>query len=135
MTHEQLNNVVEFAKAKIARTNDPDFIKDISYAKDDFWSDIPKDCKTAIQELKKLTVCGYCGWDYEDSFAHVWWTVLHEVDLWAEGEFREKDGGMTKKQAKEADKWLIKYLPLFNKYKNNYPEDWDEDYFYYNGQI
>lgn len=110
-------------------------IKNIGYAKNDFWSRIPEDCKTAIKELKRLKVCRCCAWDYEDSFAHVWWLVLHEVDMFAEGHFRASDGGMTREQARKADSWLIKYLPLFNKYKKDYPEDWRVEDFRYKRQV
>ena len=110
-------------------------VKNIAYARDDFWTRIPEDCKKAISELKRMKVCSCCAWDYEDSFAQVWWLVLHEVDMWVEGEFRAVDGGMTRQQAKKADDWLIKYLPLFNKYKRDYPDDWRTEDFSYGGQV
>ena len=115
----------------------------ISYSKNDFWSRIPEDCKKAISELKKLKVHRLCAYDYEETFADVWWLVLHEVDLYAEGEYGS-DGEFTftepcflnKSQAKNADKWLIKYLHLFNKYKNTGErKSFRESEFYYAGQI
>ena len=44
-------------------------------------------------------------------------------------------GGMYKEQAKRADKWLIRHLPLFNKYKKMLPDDFNQDEFRYSGQI
>ena len=112
----------------------------IGYAKNDFWSNIPDDCKKAISELKRLKVHKLAGYDYEETFSDVWWLVLHEVDLYSEGEcgsdgrFIDVDPSyMNKVQAKRADQWLIKYLPLFNKYKN--PEAYGEDEYQYSGQI
>ena len=115
-------------------------MKNISYARNDFWNNIPEDCKRAITELKRLKVFECCAWDYEENFAHVWWLVLHEVDMYAEGEFGQEKwhydiGGMNKKQAQRADKWLITYLTLFNKYKKLLPDDFSKDEFYYNGQV
>ena len=95
----------------------------ISYARDDFWSRIPDDCKKAISELKRLKVHRLAGYDYEDSFADVWWLILHEVDMWDEGEYRmEVDAVysdpsyMNRKQANTARKWLVKWEDLFIKY-------------------
>jgi hypothetical protein len=112
----------------------------ISYARKDFWSNIPDDCKKAISELKRLKVHKIAGYDYEDTFADVWWLILHEVDMYAEGEYGS-DGDfnvtdsafMNKTQAKRADQWLIKYVDLFNKYKN--VESFGEKEFIYTGQI
>lgn len=111
------------------------------YGKKDFWDNIPDDCKKAISELKRMKVFGCCAWDFEKDFSDVWWLVLHEVDMWAEGEFGiEKwhcinDGGMNRAQAKRADEWLIRYLPLFNKYKRTQPGRFDESDFVYAGQV
>lgn len=115
-------------------------MKNIAYSRNDFWNNIPDDCKQAINELKRMKVYECCAWDYEENFAHVWWLVLHEVDMYAEGHFGMEKwhydiGGMYKEQAKRADKWLIKHLPLFNKYKKMLPNDFNENEFYYNGQI
>lgn len=98
-------------------------VKNIPYARDDFWSRIPDDCKKAISELKRMKVHGLCAYDYEDTFADVWWLVLHEVDMWDEGEYRmEADANesdpcyMNRKQANTARKWLVKWESLFIKY-------------------
>lgn len=115
----------------------------ISYAKNDFWSNIPDDCKKAISELKRLKVHRLCAYDYEETFACVWWLVLHEVDMYVEGEygsdgiFTDTDPQyMNKSQAKNADKWLLKYLYLFNKYKNTgETKPFNVDEFIYTGQI
>ena len=92
----------------------------------DFWLSIPEDCVKAIKELKRLKVFGLCAWDYEETFADVWWLVLHEVDMYEEGEFcREASRSvwgegdpeaMNLQQAKRADAWLIRWNVLANKY-------------------
>lgn len=91
-----------------------------------FWNDIPADCKKAISELRRLKVFGLCAFDYEEVFTDVWWLVLHEVDMYCEGEFcKEKchsywgvsdPQAMSWKQAQTADKWLVKYWDLAYKY-------------------
>lgn len=96
------------------------------YERQSFWKNIPDDCKKAINELKRLKVFGLCGFDYEETFADVWWLVLHEVDLYEEGEFcREayrsvwSEGdpeAMNLKQAQAADRWLIRWNDLAWKY-------------------
>lgn len=120
----------------------------------DFWNDIPEDCKKAISELKRLKVFKLLALDYEETFSDVWWLVLHEVDMYVEGEFcREasrsyygvaEPDAMDKMQAKRADTWLVKWLPLFNKYTaKEYHTDyyytihsgWGEDDYVYNGQL
>jgi len=105
------------------------------YGQKEFWDNIPEDCTKAITELKRMKVFGCCAWDFEEDFSDVWWLVLHEVDMFVEGEFTAKDGGMTKAQAKRADDWLIRYLPLFNKYKRTKPERFDDADFEYYGQV
>lgn len=110
------------------------------YGEKDFWDEIPEDCKKAISELKRMKVFGCCAWDYEEDFSDVWWLVLHEVDMWVEGEFGveswhiDNTGGMNRAQAKRADNWLIRYLPLFNKYRRTKPEHSDDADFAYAGQ-
>ena len=91
-----------------------------------FWKHIPEDCEKAIKELKRMKVFNLCGWDYEETFADVWWLVLHEVDLYEEGEFcREASRSifgegdpqaMNLKQAQAADRWLCRWCDLANKY-------------------
>ena len=101
----------------------------------DFWDNIPDDCRKAVSELKRLKVYGLCGFDYEETFSDVWWLVLHEVDLYAEGEYcKEKsrcswgdDGAMNLKQAQTADRWLLKWKHLFEKYTN--PVYYSEGYY------
>lgn len=94
-----------------------------TYARNDFWSNIPDDCKKAISELKRMKVHRLAGYDHEDNFADVWWLILHEVDMWDEGEYRmEPDATesdpcyMNRKQANTARKWLVKWEHLFIKY-------------------
>lgn len=108
---------------------------EIKATKRDFWKNIPDDCKKAINELKRLKVFNLCGFDYEETFADVWWLVLHEVDLYEEGEFcreasRSVYGGdpeaMNLKQAVTADKWLVRWWELAHKYSQ--PECFS-DYF------
>lgn len=118
-----------------------------------FWTDIPEDCKKAISELKRMKVFKLIARDYEETFSDVWWLVLHEVDMYDEGEFCKEASrsifgegdpqAMDLKQAKAADRWLIRYQDLNNKYraKEYYSEDyfkchsgWDGEY-YYDGQF
>lgn len=120
----------------------------------DFWENIPDDCTKAIGELKRLKVFKLLALDYEETFSDVWWLVLHEVDMYVEGEFcRETsrslfgDGdplAMNLSQAKRAEQWLVKWLDLFNKYKGNeYHTDYwktihsgfSDGYYYYGGQL
>ena len=104
----------------------------------DFWHNVPEDCKQAITELKRLKLYGCLALDYEETFADVWWLALHDIDMYVEGEFGQEAwhnirGGMNKAQAEKGDAWLIKYLPLFNKYKTpNYCGDRE---FSYRGQV
>lgn len=89
-----------------------------------FWKNIPEDCKKAINQLKRLKVYNLLATDYEETFSDVWWLVLHEVDLYAEGECCQEasrcdwaeETAMNIKNAQAADRWLIRWLPLFNKY-------------------
>lgn len=121
-----------------------------------FWKNIPDDCKKAISELKRLKVFRLLGLDYEETFADVWWLVLHEVDLYEEGEFcyeasrnymgEVEPSAMNLRQAIAADNWLVRWLPLFNKYKEDecHSELWlsmnssycdKGEQFFYSGQI
>lgn len=120
-----------------------------------FWVNIPDDCKKAISELKRLKVFRCCAFDYEETFADVWWLVLHEVDMYAEGEFcREasrsifcegEPNAMNLKQAQAADRWLCRWWELAHKYSqpNMLSEyyytvhvGWGEDGIsYYSGQL
>lgn len=119
-----------------------------------FWSNIPEDCKKAISELKRMRVYSLLGRDYEETFCDVWWLVLHEVDLYEEGEFcREASRSifgegdpqaMNLKQAQAADRWLVRWNDLFNKYKDTKCSDyyylvhsgnWGEDDYFYGGQL
>ena len=116
-----------------------------SWKDDDFWDHIPEDCRKAISELKRMKVYSCCAWDYEKSFADVWWNVLHEVDMYVEGEFcREasrshygsgEPDAMNLSQAKKADVWLIRWIDLFNAYKDTAFFDFSEDEFIYDGQL
>ena len=105
----------------------------------DFWKDIPADCQQAIKELKKMKVFRLCAFDYEETFADVWWLVLHEVDMYVEGEFCKEasrsiyiDGGdpeaMDIRQAKTADSWLCRWNSLAQKYSlpGNFTQYHDE---------
>ena len=117
-----------------------------------FWKAVPADCKKAIKELEKLKVYNLCGWDYEETFADVWWLVLHEVDMYAEGEYGQGEGFcesdpayMNRRSAKAADKWLCRWYELawmyslpdqLSDYHRKVLGDWGEDGIsYYDGQI
>lgn len=118
----------------------------------DFWKNIPEDCQKAIKELKRLKVYRLISTDYEETFSDVWWLVLHEVDLYEEGEFCQErsrcewpdPSAMNIRNAQSADRWLIRWLPLFNKYKDKkyYTEyyyeihsGFSEGLFEYTGQV
>lgn len=90
---------------------------------ENFWENIPKDCKKAISELKRIKVFKIAAWDYEETFTDVWWLILHEVDMYAEGEYGQgknfiesSPDAMNLRSAKTADKWLIKWKDLAAKY-------------------
>lgn len=124
-------------------------------ARSDFFANIPEDCKKAISELKRLKVYRLSALDdYVETFADVWWAVLHEVDLYEEGEFCQEASrccgecdpqAMNFKQAKTADNWLIRWNDLAIKYSQ--PEmlsdyhrevlgDWGDDgIMIYGGQL
>ena len=103
-----------------------------------FWKRIPEDCRKAISELNRLKVSRLMATDYEETFADVWWLVLHEVDMYVEGEFckeayRSQYGigdpqAMSYAQAKSADKWLVRWYELAHKYstKGNFSEYHDK---------
>ncbi len=122
------------------------------WKKNDFWKNIPSDCVKAIKELQRLKVYRLCAFDYEETFSDVWWLVLHEVDMYAEGEFckeagRSEDGvgdpaAMDMRNAQAADRWLVRWNELFNKYTA--PEYYSEYYhkvhspmaeYWYGGQV
>ncbi len=110
------------------------------YGIKEFWDEIPEDCKKAISELRRMKVYSCCAWDFEEDFSDVWWLVLHEIDMYVEGEFgietwHNDIGGMNKAQAKRADQWLIRHLHLYNKYASQKSE-YNKDYsFQYDGQV
>ena len=120
----------------------------------DFWHNIPQDCEKAIRELKRLKVKGLAAWDYEETFADVWWAILHEVDMYVEGEFcREASRSvwgegdpqaMNLKQAQAADRWLVRWNELaikysrpgcFTPYHDKYIGWFGEGIAYYGGQL
>lgn len=102
--------------------------------RNEFEKRIPEDCRQAIKELKRLRVYSCAALDdCIDSFADVWWMVLHEVDMYVEGEFTTADGGMTRAQAAKADAWLMRHVGLFNKYKD--PYEYGSTVFVYYGQV
>lgn len=112
----------------------------------DFWQNIPEDCKKAISELNRLKVSQLLAYDCEESFSDVWWLVLHEVDMYFEGEYcREArrsywgegdPGAMNLKQAQRAEAWLVKWNDLFNKYKHDTTvRNFSEDEFYYEERL
>lgn len=116
-----------------------------------FWKNIPEDCAKAVKELKHLKVFNLCAWDYEETFTDVWWLVLHEVDLYAEGEYGQGEGFiesdpayLNSRSAKAADKWLVRWWGLAYKYSTpgNFTEEHDkyigwfgDGISYYDGQV
>lgn len=115
-----------------------------------FENNIPADCEKAMKELKRLKVYNLMAWDYEQTFADVWYLALHEVDMYAEGEYGQGPGfnesdpqAMNIRSARSADKWLLKYKDIAHKYSDPvYYEDNDNPFGYphsialnYKGQI
>ena len=120
----------------------------------DFWSNIPDDCKKAISELKRLKVYHLLALDYEEVFTDVWWLVLHEVDMYEEGEFCKEasrsiygigdEQAMNLKQAQAADRWLVKWWELAFDYSRPWMLSeqhkqvhlgWGDGLRYYTGQL
>ena len=102
--------------------------------RNEFEKQIPDDCKEAIKELKRLRIYRLAALDdCIESFADVWWMVLHELDRYVEDEYPTCDGGLTHKQAERADAWLIKHVGLFNKYRD--PGEYGKCEFIYTGQV
>lgn len=75
--------------------------------------------RIALERLEKLKVNEYRIDDYhwQDSFDKVWWSVLHEVDLYEEGE-ETLMNGTTYKGAKN---WLKSFAHLC---KERIPEEY-----------
>lgn len=99
-----------------------------------------KEIEQAMKRLRRLKVYQLCYAVGDSSlpFAEIWWSVLHEVDMYVEGEFPASDGGMNKAQAKRADAWLIETADLAEWSARN--EDgmigqFGETAFQYGGQV
>lgn len=106
----------------------------MAIARNEWERNMPEDCRKAIGELRRLKVYSLAALDdCIESFSDEWWMVLHEVDLYVEGEFPEEDGGMNLSQARRADRWLVDHLDLFNKYKND--SEYGSGEYYYFGQV
>lgn len=60
--------------------------------------------RIALERLESLKVNEYRNVDYcaQDSFDKVWWSVLHEVDMYEEGE----ESPLNKTTCKGAKNWL-----------------------------
>ena len=66
--------------------------------------------RIALERLESLKVNEYRNVDYhaQCSFGDVWWSVLHEVDLYEEGE----ESPLNKTTCKGAKNWLKSYSHL-----------------------
>lgn len=75
--------------------------------------------RIALERLESLKVNEYRNVDYwaQDSFDRVWWSVLHEVDLYEEGE----ESPLNKTTCKGAKNWLKSFAHLC---KGNVPADY-----------
>ena len=71
---------------------------------------ITEDLLPALQKLETLAVSKYRNDDYsyQDSFDKIWRSVLHEVDLYEEGE----ESQLTKNAVRGAKNWLKAYSHL-----------------------
>jgi hypothetical protein len=65
----------------------------------------------ALERLEKLAVNKYRNDDYswQDSFDKIWYSVLHEVDLYEEGE----ESPLNKTTVKGAKNWLKSFAHLY----------------------
>lgn len=77
------------------------------------------DIIVALKRLESLKVNEYRNVDYyaQDSFDRVWWSVLHEVDMYEEGE----ESPLNKTTYKGAKNWLKSFVHLC---KENIPADY-----------
>ena len=75
--------------------------------------------RIALERLERLKVNEYRNIDYwaQDSFDRVWWSVLHEVDMYEEGE----ESPLNKTTYKGAKNWLKSFVHLC---KGNIPADY-----------
>lgn len=75
--------------------------------------------RIALERLESLKVNEYRNVDYwtQDSFDRVWWSVLHEVDMYEEGE----ESPLNKTTYKGAKNWLKSFVHLC---KGNIPADY-----------
>ena len=75
--------------------------------------------RTALERLEGLKVNEYRNVDYwaQRSFGDVWWSVLHEVDLYEEGE----ESPLNKTTCKGAKNWLKSFSHLC---KEGVPENY-----------
>lgn len=66
--------------------------------------------RIALERLESLKVNEYRNIDYwvQDSFDRVWWSVLHEVDMYEDGE----DSPLNKTTYKGAKNWLKSFSHL-----------------------
>lgn len=96
----------------------------------------------ALKRLHRLKVWRLCYMAdsksaTSTSFVEIWWAVLHEVDMYVEGEFTVADGGMNKAQAKRADEWLIETADLakWSAIETGLIKDFGYSAFDYYGQV
>lgn len=80
---------------------------------------LSNDLVPALERLESLKVNEYRlrDYSYQDSFDKVWASVLHEVDMYEEGE----ESPMNKTTVKGAKNWLKSFSHL---YKGKIPEEY-----------
>ena len=85
-----------------------------------------KSIEQAMKKLKRIKVGKLYDDDialpkeqggYEQQFDRTWWMVLHELDLYREGEYEEGEH-LDKKSAETAYKWLKETQHLTIEFKN-----------------
>jgi len=79
---------------------------------------IKGDMVDAISKLEELKVDEYRNKDFssQDSFDKVWFSVLHEVDMFEEGEETQ----LKKRSIDASKRWLEKYKYLCKEVPNDY---------------
>lgn len=78
-----------------------------------FNKELPKECETAIKELKKLKVYRIMNDDYIENFSDVWWRVQYECDMYEEG---EDSNELSYQNYIGATNWLNRWERLYRKY-------------------
>nr|DAH73461.1 MAG TPA: hypothetical protein [Caudoviricetes sp.] len=105
-----LNNVIIFKECK---NLEQDELADIKQEYENFIEN-QEDCILPLQEAKKLKAYEERNDDDENNFADIYYHILHEVNLYEEG---EDCNVLNTSDYNKAKKWLAKYNHLYEKYE------------------